>query len=172
VSIGYLADTGSWSERMAESLVDVDVLGVEFNHDVALQKSAPRPAFLIARNLSDRGHLSNLQGAELIQAILARSGTGALRHVVLLHLSEQCNQPELAIQAADDAIRAAGRRSIVHAARQSPAFPNLWVTPRFTRPRDPAQAAAPRPVPAPIRKVSSSNGRSRCYTGFMFADPD
>src|SRR5262245_29829903 len=31
VNIGYLADTGSWSELMADSLVDVDVLGVEFN---------------------------------------------------------------------------------------------------------------------------------------------
>ena len=78
VSIGYLADTGSWSESMAESLADVDVLGVEFNHDVALQKSSPRPAFLIERNLSDHGHLSNRQGAELIQAVLARSRDGVI----------------------------------------------------------------------------------------------
>jgi phosphoribosyl 1,2-cyclic phosphodiesterase len=171
VSIGYLADTGSWSERMAESLIDVDVLGVEFNHDVALQRSSPRPAFLIARNLSDDGHLSNRQGAELIQAVLARSGAGALRHVVLLHLSEQCNQPELAIQAAGDAIQAAGRRSIVHAARQSPAFPNLWVTPRFTRPRDPTGAGAESTLTT-TKKVSSSNGSSRCYTGLLFGDSE
>ena len=38
VSVGYLADTGSWSEAMVESLADVDVLGVEFNHDVAMQR--------------------------------------------------------------------------------------------------------------------------------------
>jgi hypothetical protein len=147
------------------------VLGVEFNHDVALQRSAPRPEFLIARNLSDDGHLSNRQGAELIQAVLARSGAGALRHVVLLHLSEQCNQPELAIQAAGDAIQAAGRRSIVHAARQSPAFPNLWVTPRFTRPRDPTGAGALRTLTT-NKKVSSSNGSSRCYTGLLFGDSE
>jgi phosphoribosyl 1,2-cyclic phosphodiesterase len=135
VSIGYLADTGTWSENMVESLADVDVLGVEFNHDVVLQKSSPRPAFLIERNLSDLGHLSNRQGAELIQAVLARSRDGSLRHVVLLHLSEQCNQPHLAIQAAGEAIGAAGRLVQVHAARQSPAFPNLWVGPRPSRPR-------------------------------------
>ena len=76
MSIGYLADTGCWSESMAESLADVDVLGVEFNHDVALQKSSPRPEFLIERNLSDHGHLSNRQGAELVQAVLARSREG------------------------------------------------------------------------------------------------
>ena len=57
---------------MAESLADVDVLGVEFNHDVAMQKSSPRPEFLIARNLGDRGHLSNAGG---------RAGAGGARAV-------------------------------------------------------------------------------------------
>jgi phosphoribosyl 1,2-cyclic phosphodiesterase len=133
VCIGYLADTGCWSDQMAESLVDVDVLGIEFNHDVALQRSSRRPEFLIARNLSDDGHLSNHQGAELVQAVLARSSRGALRHVVLLHLSEQCNQPELAVQVAGEAIEAAGSRAQIHAARQSPAFPNLMVGPGASR---------------------------------------
>ena len=93
VCIGYLADTGTWSKTMVEALADVDVLGVEFNHDVALQKSSPRPAFLIERNLSDRGHLSNGQGAELIQAVLARSRDGSLQHASSCSTwSEQCNQ--------------------------------------------------------------------------------
>jgi phosphoribosyl 1,2-cyclic phosphodiesterase len=133
VCFGYLADTGSWSQQMAETLANVDVLGIEFNHDVALQKSSRRPEYLIARNLSDDGHLSNWQAAELVQAVLERSSDGALRHVVLLHLSEQCNQPELAIQVAGDVIEAAGSRAQVHAARQSPAFPNLWVVPGASR---------------------------------------
>ncbi len=97
VGIGYLADTGTWSETMADSLADVEVLGVEFNHDLAMQKSSGRPQFLIARNLSDDGHLSNGQGADLVQAVLSRSRRKTLRHLVLLHLSEQCNQPDLAI---------------------------------------------------------------------------
>src|SRR5262249_57931749 len=118
VSIGYLADTGSWSPAMAESLADVDVLGVEFNHDVVMQKASGRSWALIARNLGDQGHLSNQQGAELVQAVLTRSRRGVLRHLVLLHLSQQCNEPELALQAAGEALRAAGRRRvIVHAAR-------------------------------------------------------
>ena len=84
VSIGYLADTGTWSEAMAESLADVDVLGVEFNHDVALQKSSPRPEFLDrAKPERPRSPLER-QGADLVQAVLTRSRDGALRHVVLL----------------------------------------------------------------------------------------
>jgi phosphoribosyl 1,2-cyclic phosphodiesterase len=129
VSIGYLADSGCWSEQMADALADVDVLGVEFNHDVGMQKSSGRPWVLIRRNLGDRGHLSNHQGAEFVEAVLKRSRRGALQHLVLLHLSQQCNQPELAIEAAQSAVRHAGRRVNVHAAQQSPAHPNLWVRP-------------------------------------------
>jgi phosphoribosyl 1,2-cyclic phosphodiesterase len=129
VQIGYLADTGCWSEAMADSLADVDVLGVEFNHDVAMQKNSGRPYVLIARNLGDLGHLSNRQGAELIQSILARSRRAALRHVVLLHLSEDCNEPELALQTARAAIEPLARNVEVHAARQNPAHPNLLIGP-------------------------------------------
>ncbi len=128
VGIGYMADTGSWSDAMADAMADVDVFGVEFNHDVEMQRSAPRSAALIARNLGDRGHLSNCQGAELVSAVLARSGRSALKHVVLLHLSRQCNTPDLALGTAKAALRNSGRRATIHAALQAPAFPNLWVS--------------------------------------------
>jgi phosphoribosyl 1,2-cyclic phosphodiesterase len=129
VSIGYLADTGTWSETMADCLADVEVLGVEFNHDLAMQKSSGRPQFLIARNLSDDGLLSNGQGADLVHAVLSRSRRKPLRHLVLLHLSEQCNQPDLAIRAAREAIQRERHHPEIHAARQSPAHPNLWIIP-------------------------------------------
>src|SRR5262249_9583635 len=117
VSIGYLADTGSWSESMAECLGDGDVLGVEFNHDVVMEKTSGRPRALMERNLGAQGHLSNGQGAELVGAVLRRSRRGALRYVVLLHLSQQCNRPGLALQAAREAVRAASRRVFIVAAR-------------------------------------------------------
>ena len=134
VSLGYLADTGCWTEAMADALTDVDLLGVEFNHDVAMQRNSPRSPALIARNLGDRGHLSNDQGANLVAAVLDRSAPSAVRHVVLLHLSEQCNHPTLAVQSAEAVLRGRGRRTKIHAARQAPAHPNLWVDPaRRTR---------------------------------------
>jgi hypothetical protein len=155
VSLGYLADSGTWWQAIAEALADVDVLGVEFNHDVTMQRSSNRPEFLIERNLSDDGHLSNQQGAELIQAVLSLSRERALRHVVLLHLSEQCNQPALALRVAREAVRAAGRSVKVHAARQSPAFPNLWIGPS-RRPARPTEAKA-RPARA-ARRSGNRNG--------------
>lgn len=129
VSLGYVADTGTWSPRLADLLSGVDLLGVEFNHDVEMQRQSRRSPALIARNLGPRGHLSNAQGAEFVSAVLGRSSRGALRHLVLLHLSGQCNRPGLALRSARAAIRGTGRRVAVHAAQQSPAHPNLWVEP-------------------------------------------
>ena len=129
VALGYVADTGTWSPRMADLLSGVDLLGVEFNHDVAMQRESARSPALIARNLGPRGHLSNAQGAEFVSAVLGRSARGALRHLVLLHLSGQCNLPSLALRSARAAVRGTGRRVAVHAAQQAPAHPNLWVEP-------------------------------------------
>ena len=133
VAIGYMADTGSWSPAMADALASVDVLGVEFNHDVELQRESRRSPHLIARNLGDRGHLSNRQGADFVSAVLDRSARGAIRHVVLLHLSGQCNRADLAIQSARAAVRGRGGRVAVHAALQAPAYPNLWLEPARRR---------------------------------------
>jgi phosphoribosyl 1,2-cyclic phosphodiesterase len=170
VKIGYLADTGCWSEAMAESLADVDVLGVEFNHDVAMQKASGRPGVLIARNLGDLGHLSNRQGAELIQWVLNRSRAPTLRHVVLLHLSEQCNEPELALEVAREAIEEVGRDIAVHAARQNPAHPNIWVEPaRRTKPRARAGAAA---EPGRSRRPSAKAEHSASSMSLFDRGPD
>ncbi len=127
LGVGYLADCGSWSEGMADSLADVDVLGVEFNHDVTMQKASGRSPALIARNLGDWGHLSNRQAAELVRSVLRRSSRDRVSHLVLLHLSEQCNRPELAIHEAREVVQDTGRRILIHAARQTPAHPNLFV---------------------------------------------
>jgi phosphoribosyl 1,2-cyclic phosphodiesterase len=128
-SVGYLADTGCWSEAIADALTDVDALGVEFNHDVTMQLNSGRSTHLIHRNLGDRGHLSNEQGAKLVSAVLERSGPGSVRDVVLLHLSDQCNRPKLAVASAKAAARASGRRIAIHAASQAEAYPNLMVKP-------------------------------------------
>lgn len=129
VGIGYVADTGSWSADMADALAEVDLLGLEFNHEVELQRRSNRHPALIARNLGDHGHLSNAQAAEFLSAVVKRSGRRVMRHLVLLHLSEQCNHPSLAVRTARAAIREAGRRVTVHAAAQTIAHPNVRLGP-------------------------------------------
>ncbi|WP_422925844.1 MBL fold metallo-hydrolase [Singulisphaera sp. PoT] len=142
VALGYLADTGSWSSQMVDTLTEVDLLGVEFNHDVEMQLRSPRHRSLIARNLGDRGHLSNEQGADFIEAVLDRSARNSVRHVVLLHLSQQCNDPDLALKVARRAVRGKGSRITVHAARQSSPHPNILLEPSRRRSAVPSQPKA------------------------------
>jgi phosphoribosyl 1,2-cyclic phosphodiesterase len=99
-ALGYVADLGCWDEELAAQLADVDLLAVEFNHDVVMQQSSGRAPRLIQRVLGEEGHLSNAQAVALVRAVLERSTTGRLRHLVQLHLSRECNRPTLAREAA------------------------------------------------------------------------
>jgi phosphoribosyl 1,2-cyclic phosphodiesterase len=99
-SVGYVTDLGTWAADLARALGNVDILAVEFNHDVALQLNSGRPPRLIRRVLGDSGHLSNEQAAALVREIDRLSERGRLRHLVQLHLSRDCNRPALARAAA------------------------------------------------------------------------
>ncbi len=160
VGIGYLADCGCWSQSIAESLAGVDLIGLEFNHDVEMQKSSRRPEYLIERNLGDRGHLSNAQAALLLEAVLSRSHEGAPRHVVLLHLSDQCNQPELAMETARAAIQTSGREAQVHLARQTLASPSILLSAGRGRGRGFGLSAGAPAVPRVKKRPAQKCGTS------------
>lgn len=127
VSIGYVSDAGCWTEELADALVEVDLLAVEFNHDEYMQQCSGRSAVLIKRNLSDFGHLSNAQAAGFVRAILERSGRRTPRHLVLLHLSRECNRPELALETARAAVRGCRRRVQVIASCAESVSPRIEV---------------------------------------------
>jgi phosphoribosyl 1,2-cyclic phosphodiesterase len=117
-ALAYAADLGSWDESVVQNLADVDLLALEFNHDVALERSSGRSPLLINRVLGDDGHLSNDQAAELVKVILARSTPGRLQHLVQLHLSEDCNRHFLARRAARLALSEGACAARVHVAHQ------------------------------------------------------
>jgi phosphoribosyl 1,2-cyclic phosphodiesterase len=127
-SLAYAADLGCWDDDLADALADVDLLAVEFNHDVELEYASGRMPRLIARVLGDDGHLSNAQGAALVRAVLARSRDGRPRHVVQLHLSRDCNRPALARAAAQSVL--AGRSDVsLHTAEQDAPGQTLHLNP-------------------------------------------
>jgi hypothetical protein len=75
--------------------------------------------------------------------VLRRSRPGTVRHVVLLHLSRDCNRPELALGEARAAVRRAGRRATVLASGQWAACPDLLVRPSRRRQASSATPTAP-----------------------------
>jgi phosphoribosyl 1,2-cyclic phosphodiesterase len=103
-SIGYASDLGCSSPELIEAFAGVDVLALEYNHDELMERQSSRPKFLVDRVLGDQGHLSNKQAAELTAAIAGRSGEGFPGHLVQLHLSKDCNKPELAAVAGREAL--------------------------------------------------------------------
>ena len=90
--IGICADLGFATTLVINKLQECDYLYLESNHQVEMVHSCPRPAVYKQRVLSRLGHLSNVQSAELLQALLHPK----LKHVHLAHLSGECNSPELA----------------------------------------------------------------------------
>jgi hypothetical protein len=125
LTLAYLADLGCWDTGLAADVGDTDLLALEFNHDVAMQYASGRHPRLIARVLGDDGHLSNVQAAALLREVLRRSADGRLQHLVQLHLSRECNRPELAATAAREVVSETGRPIAVHTAGQDAPGPRL-----------------------------------------------
>lgn len=89
-----LTDLGYATRQVIEAVRGVDGLLIETNHDEALlQQDKKRPWSVKQRILSRHGHLSNAAAADVVGQV----ATDALRHVVLGHLSRDCNSEELAI---------------------------------------------------------------------------
>lgn len=147
-SLGYVADLGCWDRSLAEALAEVDLLALEFNHDVALEYASGRQPRLIARVLGDEGHLSNVQAAALLKKVLELTTPGRLRHVIQLHLSRDCNRPELAAAAALEVLAKVDSAPEVHTAHQDYPLPTLHLgtANSSTRPSSrPSRPSKPQP---------------------------
>ncbi len=99
--LGVLSDAGRVTPHMQQTLSGCDALLLEFNHDPQMLADGPYAAKLKQRVGGPYGHLSNEQAADLLAA-LDRS---ALQHLVIAHISQINNTPDLARAAA---VRALG----------------------------------------------------------------
>ena len=134
-SLGYASDLGAVPAEMLQAFVDVNVLAIEFNHCVRMEMASGRPRILVDRVLGEYGHLSNEQAAEAVCAIARLSAPGALRHVVQLHLSRDCNRPTLAAEHGRAALAAVGSSATVTTAQQNAASRIISLDAGFERRR-------------------------------------
>jgi phosphoribosyl 1,2-cyclic phosphodiesterase len=88
-------DLGEVPPELAAALAHSQSIVLESNHDVEMLRTGAYPEILKRRILSNMGHLSNAQTA----AALAECRGNGLRTVVLAHISDENNDPELAHQA-------------------------------------------------------------------------
>jgi phosphoribosyl 1,2-cyclic phosphodiesterase len=107
VRMGFATDLGYIPPNVKEQLHDLDLLLLESNHDLEMLRDGPYPWSVKQRVLSRVGHLSNDATAEF----LSTEYDGQAAYVILAHLSENNNLPELARVAAERALL--GRASLL-----------------------------------------------------------
>ena len=90
-SFAVMTDTGRVDDVMTEHLFGLNGILLESNHDVRMLESGSYPYRLKRRILSDFGHLNN----EYAIGVLDRIISPDLKAVLLGHLSEENNYPEL-----------------------------------------------------------------------------
>ena len=108
IRVGVVTDLGYMAANVAEQIRGCDVLMIESNHDTEMLRQGPYPWSVKQRVMSRVGHLSN----EALADFFTSAYDGSATFVVLAHLSEQNNHPELARRAAEQAL--SPRRNLVH----------------------------------------------------------
>lgn len=91
----YITDTGTLDKSLLQLLNNPSVIILESNHDISMELKSHRPLLSKQRILSDYGHLSNEDSAFIAASIIGER----TRDIVLAHISEECNTPEVALQA-------------------------------------------------------------------------
>jgi phosphoribosyl 1,2-cyclic phosphodiesterase len=92
--LGVLTDLGYAFSDLSAVLASLDAVVLESNYDLAMLTTGAYPPFLKERIRGQGGHLSNRESAEL----LAELGDGRLQWACLAHLSEENNDPRLALR--------------------------------------------------------------------------
>lgn len=100
VKIGLVTDLGYMPPNVKEQLRGCDGLMIESNHDLEMLRNGPYPWMVKQRVMSRVGHLSNSALAEFFE----KEYDGQAAFVVLAHLSEHNNHPELARESATRAL--------------------------------------------------------------------
>ena len=104
VKIAVVTDLGYMPDSVKIHLRGTDLLLLESNHDLEMLKVGPYPWSVKQRVMGRRGHLSN----EVVSDFLENELDTSVSTIILGHLSEQNNHPEIVRNSAGKALD--GRR--------------------------------------------------------------
>lgn len=93
-SIVYITDTGYINIKYHKLLSNKNLYVMESNHDVQMLMEGKYPYHLKQRILGDKGHLSNSDSAKYLSKFIGEN----TNKVILIHLSEDNNTENLAVQ--------------------------------------------------------------------------
>ncbi len=101
IKFGLVTDLGYPTELVVHELKDSNALVIESNHEPQLLKLSNYPWELKQRIASRKGHLSNQDCAKLVERVVSDKTS----YLVLAHLSEENNNPEIALMNVAKAVR-------------------------------------------------------------------
>jgi phosphoribosyl 1,2-cyclic phosphodiesterase len=102
IRIASLTDFGYFTASMKDKLRRCDGIMIESNHNIDMLRACTVYTWSLKQRISGRhGHLSN----EDLAHWLENDFDGAARHMVLMHLSQKANEPNLAKLTAEMALK-------------------------------------------------------------------
>lgn len=134
VKLGVATDLGRPTAQVRLALSRCDFLILEANHDEELLYTSPYPHSVKRRIASSHGHLSNHAAARFAEELFHPRLSG----VLLAHLSQECNRPDLARKVVEDRLRSVGFRGYLDVAPQDEPTPLLDI-PLLRERLDPSQ---------------------------------
>ena len=106
--IGFAMDLGIMNINTIKILKGCDIIILESNHDITMLKNSNRPYFIKKRILSKVGHLSNIDSMYYLKKIV----TSNTKHILLGHISNECNSYTKIESLAIDSLREIGINKI------------------------------------------------------------
>jgi len=123
--IGLATDLGQLTMLVRQRLQNCQILVLECNHDVAMQRQSARHLHLKRRVLSKHGHMNNDDAMAAVAELLGP----ATRCLMLAHLSSECNSAELVEKIANQRLAELGRQDILlHIVTQEKAVEPVWLS--------------------------------------------
>lgn len=101
---GVVTDSGIFTARMEEAYKQADCLVIEANHDPKLLATGKYPVYLKKRVASSVGHLSNYAAGHALSRVISDK----TKKIILAHLSEENNTPQLALDTIRDILNNKG----------------------------------------------------------------
>lgn len=103
-SLAMTTDLGYMPQSVLDAITGCQFLHIESNHDPEMLRNGPYPYWLIQRIRGEGGHLSNQECAQVLPHLVQAGAT----RIVLAHLSEHNNTPDLASSTAAEALAGCG----------------------------------------------------------------
>ncbi len=124
IKIGIATDLGHVNNLVQARLQECDILILECNHDKKMLRDSERKLGLKQRIAGRFGHLNNEASIEAIEKLLHKK----TKHLILYHLSSDCNSPELVANLANAKLAEMNRNDInLQIAKQDQPLNTIWI---------------------------------------------